>query len=142
MVRAGPGRVGRCRKKVSDPAGIRAELDTYNPLIPDGSNWKVSCFIDFGEGKARRAAPRLRGVEHALWVQIAELKRIRAVADADLDPGDEERASAVHFLRFELDALQVAVTSGPPRTMSVRGTPAGPTVPPRSGRASRPGAGP
>lgn len=96
-------------ENVTDAAGIRAELDACNRLIPDGSNWKASCFLDFGEGKARRATPDLRGVERALWVQIAELKRVPGISDDDLDPGDGEQAAAVHFVRFELDALQVAV---------------------------------
>jgi len=102
-------------EKVLEPGRIQAELDAFNPLIPDGSNWKASCFVDVPAGKKadepkRRAAlARLRGVEHALWVQVADLKKVKAVADEDLDAAGEEGGPAVHFLRFELDALQVAV---------------------------------
>jgi len=102
-------------EKALEPGRIQAELDAFNPLIPDGSNWKASCFVDVAAGKKadepkRRAAlARLRGVEHALWVQVADLKKVKAVADEDLDAAGEEGGPAVHFLRFEFDALQVAV---------------------------------
>ena len=97
-------------EKTFEPRGIQDELDAYNPLIPDGSNWKCSCFIEYpDENERREALKRLRGVERQVWVQIAELPRISAIADEDLERSNEEKTSAVHFLRFELDALQVTV---------------------------------
>ena len=105
-------------EKVFEPAGIQAELDAYNPLIPDGSNWKASCFIEYPDEKERRVAlAKLRGIEHAIWAQVAELKKVKAVADEDMDRGNDEKTSAVHFLRFEFDALQLAVlrAGGPVR---------------------------
>ena len=97
-------------ERIFERAAIQDELDAYNPLIPDGSNWKASCFIEYPDEQERRAAlARLRGVERHLWAQVAELPRVTAIADEDLERSDDDKTSAVHFLRFELDALQVAV---------------------------------
>jgi hypothetical protein len=97
-------------EKIFEPRGIQDELDAYNPLIPDGSNWKASCFIEFPDEKERRQAlVRLREIERMFWVQVAELPRVPAMADEDLERSNEDKTSAVHFLRFELDARQVEV---------------------------------
>ena len=96
-------------ERLFEPEAIQQELDAYNPLIPDGSNWKASCFIEYPDEQERRAAlARLRGVERTLWTQVAELPRVSAVADEDLERSNEDKTSAVHFLRFELEAPQVA----------------------------------
>jgi hypothetical protein len=96
-------------EKIFEPRGIQEEIDAYNPLIPDGSNWKASCFIEFSDEKERREAlVRLRDIERMFWAQVAGLPRVSAIADEDLDRSNDEKTSAVHFLRFELDAAQVA----------------------------------
>lgn len=82
---------------------IKEELDTYNPLIPDGSNWKVTLLIEFSDPEERRVQlGRLRGVEDCCWVQVADGARVLAIADEDLERENDEKTSAVHFLRFEL----------------------------------------
>jgi hypothetical protein len=96
-------------ERIVEPAAIQAELDACNPLIPDGSNWKASCFIKYPDERAQREAlVRLRGIERHLWVQVAEFPRVSAVADEDPGRPDGDTTTAVHFLRFELGALQVA----------------------------------
>jgi hypothetical protein len=85
-------------------AGIEEELAAYNPLIPDGSNWKATCLIEY-EDPAERALrlAELRGLERAIWAQVGDGPRIAAIADEDLERENEQKTSAVHFLRFELD---------------------------------------
>jgi hypothetical protein len=96
-------------ERIFERDAIQEELDAYNPLIPDGRNWKASCFIEYpDEHERREALVRLRGIERMLWVQVATLGRVAAIADEDLERSDEQKTSAVHFLRYELDALQVA----------------------------------
>jgi hypothetical protein len=90
-------------ERIFEAAGIQDELDAYNPLIPDGSNWKATFLIEFpdpDERKQRLAA--LKGVEGRCWVQVAGLERSFAIADEDLERENDEKTSAVHFLRFEL----------------------------------------
>ena len=96
-------------ERIFEAEAIEDELAAYNPLIPDGSNWKASCFIEFPDENERRVAlVRLRGIEHAIWAQVADSGRIRAIADEDLDRSNEEKTSAVHFLRFELAGSHLA----------------------------------
>jgi hypothetical protein len=96
-------------ERIFERAAIQGELDAYNPLIPDGSNWKASCFIEFPDERERREAlVRLRGVERTLWVQVAALPRSAAIADEDLERSNDDKTSAVHFLRYELDAPSIA----------------------------------
>ena len=84
-------------------AGIQAELDAYNPLIPDGSNWKATMMIQIPDIAARREALiRLVGIERCCWVRIEDHDRIYVVADEDMERTTEDKTSAVHFLRFEL----------------------------------------
>jgi hypothetical protein len=90
-------------ERIFESAGIQDELDSYNPLIPDGSNWKVTFLIEFpdaDERKVRLAA--LKGIEDRCWVQVEGSDRVFAIADEDLERENEEKTSAVHFLRFEL----------------------------------------
>jgi len=96
-------------ERIFEAAGIQEELDTYNPLIPDGGNWKATFMVEFPEVEERQAMLRqLTGVEHKLYVRIGELDRVFAIADEDLERSDDNKTSAVHFLRFELPAGSVA----------------------------------
>jgi hypothetical protein len=90
-------------EKVFEPAGIQEELDAYNPLIPDGANWKVTLLLEFADSELRREQLiKLRGVEARCWVQVAGFAKAFGVADEDLPRENDEKTSAVHFLRFEL----------------------------------------
>lgn len=95
-------------EKIFDAAGIVDELDAYNPLIPDGSNWKATFMVEFPDVDERREKlQQLVGIEDSVWLQIGELDKVRPIADEDLQRDDADKTSAVHFLRFELDPLQV-----------------------------------
>jgi hypothetical protein len=92
-------------EKIFEEAGIQDELDTYNPLIPDGRNLKATMMIEYEDVEERRMAlAKLRGVEDRTWVQVAGNERMFAIADEDLERETEEKTSSVHFLRFELTA--------------------------------------
>jgi hypothetical protein len=92
-------------ERIFEEDGIRHELETYGPLVPDGSNWKATMFVEFpDEAERRRMLERLRGIERCVWVQVAGGERIHAIADEDLERENEEKTAAVHFLRFEVDA--------------------------------------
>lgn len=108
-------------EKVFEADGIQEELDAYNPLVPDGDNWKCCMLIqypDVEERKARLAA--LIGVERQTWVQVAEGEKVFAIADEDLERENDEKTSSVHFLRFQLtDADVAAVKAGASITFGV-----------------------
>jgi hypothetical protein len=90
-------------ERIFEPEGIQEELAAYNPLIPDGTNWKVTLLIEFpDEGERRVALAKLKGIEDRCWIQVGEFDRVFAVADEDLERENEEKTSSVHFLRFEL----------------------------------------
>jgi hypothetical protein len=92
-------------EKIFEEAGIQDELDAYNPLIPDGSNWKATMLIEYEDiDERRRMLTQLLGIEDRVWVQVAGFDRVFAIADEDLERATEEKTSAVHFLRFELTA--------------------------------------
>ena len=92
-------------ERIFEEAGIQGELDAYNPLIPDGGNWKATMLVEYPDAdERRRMLARLKGVERRVWVQVAGQARAYAIADEDLERENEEKTSAVHFLRFELDA--------------------------------------
>ena len=101
-------------ERIFEAEGIAEELETYNPLIPDGSNWKVTLLIEFPDPEERRRElARLKGVEDACWVEVAGEPRVFAVADEDLERENEEKTSSVHFLRFELSAaMKSALRAG------------------------------
>jgi hypothetical protein len=100
-------------ERIFEPEGIEEELESYNPLIPDGSNWKVTLLIEFpDEDERRRQLALLKGVEGRCWVQVAGSERVFAIADEDLERENEEKTSAVHFLRFELTAPMIAALRG------------------------------
>lgn len=90
-------------ERIFEPEGIQEELDTYNPLIPDGSNWKATLMFEYPNVEERHAAlARLKGVESRVWVRVAGHESVFAIADEDLDRENETKTSSVHFLRFEL----------------------------------------
>ncbi len=96
-------------ERIFEAAGIQDELDAYNPLIPDGSNWKATFMIEYPDIDERRdALARLRGIEDKVWVQVADSDKVWAVADEDLEREDATKTSAVHFLRFDLSAPMCA----------------------------------
>ena len=89
-------------------AGILGELDAYNPLVPDGSNWKVTMMIEYADPRERsRMLARLIGIEDRVWIQVEGYARVYAVADEDLERENAEKTSSVHFLRFELERTMV-----------------------------------
>jgi Protein of unknown function (DUF3501) len=106
-------------ERIFESAGIQDELDAYNPLIPSGSNWKATLLLEFPDPEQRRVAlESLIGVEDRCWVRVSEMERVFAIADEDLDRENEDKTSAVHFLRFELTPSMVeAMKSG--ATLSV-----------------------
>jgi hypothetical protein len=92
-------------ERIFEEEGIRGELEAYNPLIPDGGNWKATLLLEYPDPEDRkRKLAGLKGVEDATWIQVEGGPKIKAIADEDLDRENEEKTSAVHFLRFELDA--------------------------------------
>ncbi|MCH7981704.1 MAG: DUF3501 family protein [Proteobacteria bacterium] len=96
-------------ERIFDAAGINEELDVYNPLMPDGSNWKATFMIEFPDEEERRAMlQKLIGVEDRVYVQVDGRERVYAIADEDLERSNEQKTSAVHFLRFELGSDDVA----------------------------------
>ncbi len=96
-------------ERIFEPEGIAEELGAYNPLIPDGRNWKATRLIEYPEAAERRAAlATLRGVEDRCWVRVAGHEKVYAIADEDLERENEEKTSAVHFLRFELAPAMVS----------------------------------
>ncbi len=101
-------------EKIFEAAGIQEELDVYNPLIPDGANWKATFMLEYSNEAERRAAlAQLIGVEDALWLQVEGCERIAPIANEDLDRSSPDKTASVHFLRFELTpAMVAAVKSG------------------------------
>ncbi|MEY6434076.1 DUF3501 family protein [Thioalkalicoccus limnaeus] len=90
-------------ERIFESEGIQEELDAYNPLIPDGSNWKATFMLEYpDEADRKEQLKKLIGVERHIWVQIADFARISPIADEDLERETEEKTSSVHFLRFEL----------------------------------------
>jgi len=101
-------------ERIFESDGIQGELDAYNPLIPDGSNWKVTLLLEFPDPNERRVAlEKLMGVEDRCWIRVSEMERVFAIADEDMERTNDEKTSAVHFLRFELSPSMVeAMKSG------------------------------
>ena len=100
-------------ERIFEPEGIEEELESYNPLIPDGRNWKVTLLIEFPDPEERRQRlGTLKGIEDRCWVQVAGFGRVLAIADEDLERENEEKTSSVHFLRFELTAEMIAALKG------------------------------
>lgn len=100
-------------ERIFEPEGIEDELAAYNPLIPDGHNWKATLLIEFpDEQERRRQLAKLKGIEDRAWVQVSGHERVFAIADEDLERENEEKTSSVHFLRFELTEPMVASLRG------------------------------
>lgn len=101
-------------EKIFEADGINEELEAYNPLIPDGSNWKATFMIEFPEAEIRQQMlTQLVGIEDRVYIQVADFDRVYAVADEDLERADEQKTSAVHFMRFELTpAMVTALKAG------------------------------
>jgi hypothetical protein len=101
-------------ERIFEEDGIRHELEAYNPLVPDGSNWKATMLLEYPEeNERRRMLAKLKGIERRVWVQREGDSRIYAIADEDLERENVEKTSSVHFLRFELDAAaRAALRSG------------------------------
>jgi len=96
-------------ERIFEAHGIAEELDVYNPLIPNGSNWKATLLVEFADPEERRAAlAELKGIEDRCWVEVDGHARVYAIADEDLERENEEKTSSVHFLRFELEAPMIS----------------------------------
>ncbi len=95
-------------ERIFESHGIKEELDSYNPLIPDGSNWKVTLLVEFVDPEVRALRlTQLKGIEDRCWVQVRDHARVHAIADEDLERENDTKTSAVHFLRFELDSAMI-----------------------------------
>jgi hypothetical protein len=91
-------------EKTFEETGIQDELDAYNPLIPDGRNFKCTMMIEYPNPEVRKIElAKLKGVEDRVWVQVEGREKVFAIADEDLERENEEKTSSVHFMRFELD---------------------------------------
>ena len=96
-------------ERIFEADAIQEELDAYNPLIPDGSNWKATAMLEYGNVEERkRQLAMLRGIEDLIWVRVDGFDPVYAIANEDLDRSNEEKTSAVHFMRFELTDDMVA----------------------------------
>ena len=108
-------------ERIFEDAGIQQELDAYNPLVPDGGNWKATLLIEYPDAEERRRMlARLKGIEQRVWVQVEGCDRAHAIADEDLERENDEKTSSVHFLRFELDgAMRTRLKQGAGLAMGV-----------------------
>lgn len=90
-------------ERIFEAKSIQDELNAYNPLIPDGHNFKATFMLEYPDPEERKVAlAQLRGIEHQVWLEIDDLERVWAIADEDLDRADDQKTSSVHFVRFEL----------------------------------------
>ena len=100
-------------ERVFEEAGIRDELDAYNPLVPDGSNFKATMLIEYEDVDERKSAlAKLNGIERCVWIDVEGCGRVVAIADEDLPRATDEKTAAVHFLRFELTREMVSALKG------------------------------
>lgn len=96
-------------ERIFEAVGIEEELAAYNPLIPDGSNWKGTLLIEYPDAEERRQALiRLRGVEHKIWVRVDGHERVFAIANEDMERSNDDKTAAVHFIRFEHSKAAIA----------------------------------
>ena len=96
-------------ERTFEEAGIQDEIDAYDPLVPDGANFKATMLLEYEDVEERkRALAKLKGVEDRVWVQAEGHARVFAIADEDLERENDEKTSSVHFLRFELSPAMVA----------------------------------
>ncbi|MDH5393886.1 MAG: DUF3501 family protein [Gammaproteobacteria bacterium] len=108
-------------EKIFDKAGIEEEIEAYNPLIPDGKNWKATFMIEISDEEERKAQlAKMIGIEEKIYVQIDDFEPVWAIADEDLERDTEEKTSSVHFLRFELsDDMILALRNGQTLSMGI-----------------------
>lgn len=100
-------------ERMFEPELIQEELDVYNPLIPDGHNWKATFMVEYSDESERRAAlAKLIGIEKKVWVQVDGCEKVYPIANEDLDRETEDKTAAVHFLRFELTPAMIAAAKG------------------------------
>ena len=101
-------------ERIFDADGIQEELDAYNPLIPDGSNWKATFMLEYADESIRKQRlAELIGIEKAVWVAVQGFERVHPICNEDLERETEEKTSSVHFMRFELtDEMAHAVKAG------------------------------
>lgn len=100
-------------ERIFEEDGINDELAAYNPLVPDGSNWKCTMMIEYPDESERRAwLSRLIGIEDKVYVQVAGCERVYAIADEDLERENDQKTSSVHFMRFELTPAMVSALRG------------------------------
>ena len=96
-------------EKIFEAEGIQEELDAYNPLIPDGTNWKVTMMVQYADVEQRKKMlQKLIGIENKIWLQVDGMEKVYPIADEDLERSTEDKTSAVHFLRFELAPSMIA----------------------------------
>ena len=90
-------------EKIFEAKGIQEELDVYNPLIPDGHNWKATFMVEYADEEERKAAlAKLIGIEKALWIKVGDSEPVHPIANEDLERETEDKTASVHFVRFEL----------------------------------------
>jgi hypothetical protein len=101
-------------EKIFEEEGIQQEIEAYAPLVPDGSNWKATMLIEYIDvNERKRELARLIGVEDRMFVEVEGYDRVYAIADEDLDRENEQKTSAVHFVRFEFTpAMRAAIKAG------------------------------
>lgn len=96
-------------EKIFDADGIQEELDAYNPLIPDGTNWKATMMIQYADvAERQQMLAKLVGIENRVWLRIGNHDKVYPIADEDLERATDDKTSAVHFLRFELAPTMIA----------------------------------
>ncbi len=108
-------------EKIFEAEGINEELGAYNPLIPDGKNWKATFMIEYTDAEIRAAQlEKMVGIEDLVWVQIEGFDKVWAIADEDMDRANDTKTSSVHFMRFELkDEMIAALKQGAKLTVGV-----------------------
>ena len=101
-------------ERIFEEEGVRAEIEAYAPLVPDGTNWKATVLLEYPDvAERRRELGRLMGIEDRLFVEVVGHERVYAIADEDLARDNEVKTSAVHFVRFELPPILIgALTTG------------------------------
>jgi hypothetical protein len=96
-------------EKIFDAEGIQEELDAYNPLIPDGTNWKATMMIQYADvAERQQMLKKLVGIENKVWLRVGDHDKVYPIADEDLERATEDKTSAVHFMRFELTPSMIA----------------------------------
>lgn len=108
-------------ERIFEPEAIQEELDAYNPLIPDGTNWKATFMVEYDDPQVRREMlGKLVGIEDRVWVRVGDLPKVYPIADEDLERDQPDKTSSVHFLRFELAPEMIAAAkAGAPISVGV-----------------------